>query len=146
MPAEAIKTGAGRSTLGIDDIYSAIEKRVISVSRPTSRGSPLMPAPGRSDSARAPHGAKSFFFAWPASSSDFLSFVQEVRSVDSLVARPQKLSAPGLRKVRHVVQRGDTSFSSSTAPCISACPPTPARSLRPARDAPLLCWSTASTK
>jgi len=38
MPAEAIKTGAVDQTLGIDDIYSAIEKRVISVSRPTPAG------------------------------------------------------------------------------------------------------------
>jgi len=38
MPAEAIKTGAVGQTLGIDDIYSAIEKRVISVSRPTPAG------------------------------------------------------------------------------------------------------------
>ena len=33
MPAEAIKTGAVDQTLAIDDIYSAIEKRVLSLSR-----------------------------------------------------------------------------------------------------------------
>jgi two-component system chemotaxis response regulator CheB len=38
MPAEAIKTGAVDQTLGIDDIYSAIEKRVISICRPTPAG------------------------------------------------------------------------------------------------------------
>jgi two-component system chemotaxis response regulator CheB len=38
MPAEAIKTGAVDQTLGLDDIYAAIEKRVISVSRPTPAG------------------------------------------------------------------------------------------------------------
>jgi len=38
MPAEAIKTGAVDQTLGLDDIYAAIEKRVISVCRPTPAG------------------------------------------------------------------------------------------------------------
>jgi two-component system, chemotaxis family, protein-glutamate methylesterase/glutaminase len=38
MPAEAIKTGAVDQTLGLDDIYAAIENRVISVSRPTPAG------------------------------------------------------------------------------------------------------------
>jgi two-component system chemotaxis response regulator CheB len=38
MPAEAIKTGAVDQTLGIDDIYPAIEKRVISICRPTPAG------------------------------------------------------------------------------------------------------------
>jgi two-component system, chemotaxis family, protein-glutamate methylesterase/glutaminase len=33
MPAEAIKTGAVDQTLGIDDIYPAIEKRVLSICR-----------------------------------------------------------------------------------------------------------------
>ena len=33
MPAEAIKTGAVDQVLPIDDIYSAIEKRVLSLSR-----------------------------------------------------------------------------------------------------------------
>jgi two-component system, chemotaxis family, protein-glutamate methylesterase/glutaminase len=33
MPAEAIKTGAVDQTLGIDDIYAAIEKRVLGLSR-----------------------------------------------------------------------------------------------------------------
>jgi two-component system, chemotaxis family, protein-glutamate methylesterase/glutaminase len=33
MPAEAIKTGAVEQTLPIDDIYSAIEKRVLALSR-----------------------------------------------------------------------------------------------------------------
>jgi len=35
MPAEAIKTGAVDQTLPIDDIYSAIEKRVLALSRTT---------------------------------------------------------------------------------------------------------------
>ena len=38
MPAEAIKAGAVDQVLGIDDIYAAIEKRVISVCRPTPAG------------------------------------------------------------------------------------------------------------
>jgi two-component system chemotaxis response regulator CheB len=38
MPAEAIKTGAVDQTLSIDDIYSAIEKRVIGVCRPDPAG------------------------------------------------------------------------------------------------------------
>jgi two-component system, chemotaxis family, protein-glutamate methylesterase/glutaminase len=33
MPAEAIKTGAVSEVLGIDDIYPAIEKRVVSITR-----------------------------------------------------------------------------------------------------------------
>lgn len=33
MPAEAIKTGAIEQVLGIDDIYAALEKRVLSLSR-----------------------------------------------------------------------------------------------------------------
>ena len=33
MPAEAIKAGAVHEVLGIDDIYSAIEKRVIGITR-----------------------------------------------------------------------------------------------------------------
>jgi two-component system chemotaxis response regulator CheB len=36
MPAEAIKTGAVEQVLGIDDIYPAIEKRVLALSRSTS--------------------------------------------------------------------------------------------------------------
>lgn len=38
MPAEAIKAGAVDEVLGIDDIYSAIEKRVIGISRSTPVG------------------------------------------------------------------------------------------------------------
>jgi len=38
MPAEAIKTGAVEQVLGIDDIYSAIEKRVLSLSKPLPAG------------------------------------------------------------------------------------------------------------
>ena len=33
MSAEAIKTGAVDEVLGIDDIYAAIEKRVIGITR-----------------------------------------------------------------------------------------------------------------
>ena len=38
MPAEAIKVGAVDQVLGIDDIYAAIEKRVIGICRPTPVG------------------------------------------------------------------------------------------------------------
>jgi two-component system chemotaxis response regulator CheB len=38
MPAEAIKTGAVEQVLGIDDIYQAIEKRVLSLSRSLPAG------------------------------------------------------------------------------------------------------------
>jgi two-component system chemotaxis response regulator CheB len=38
MPAEAIKAGAVDQVLGIDDIYSAIEKRVLGICRPTPVG------------------------------------------------------------------------------------------------------------
>jgi len=38
MPAEAIKAGAVDQTLGIDDIYAAIEKRVVGLCRPTPAG------------------------------------------------------------------------------------------------------------
>jgi two-component system chemotaxis response regulator CheB len=38
MPAEVIKTGAVDQVLGIDDIYAAIEKRVLGVCRPTPAG------------------------------------------------------------------------------------------------------------
>jgi two-component system chemotaxis response regulator CheB len=38
MPAEAIKAGAVHEVLGIDDIYSAIEKRVIGITRSTPVG------------------------------------------------------------------------------------------------------------
>jgi two-component system chemotaxis response regulator CheB len=38
MPAEAIKTGAVEQVLGIDDIYPAIEKRVLSLTRATPVG------------------------------------------------------------------------------------------------------------
>jgi len=36
--------------------------------------------------------------------------VQEVRSVDSMSGLTAEITAPGLRKVRHVVQRGDRSL------------------------------------
>jgi two-component system, chemotaxis family, protein-glutamate methylesterase/glutaminase len=38
MPAEAIKAGAVDQVLGIDDIYAAIEKRVLSICRPAPAG------------------------------------------------------------------------------------------------------------
>jgi two-component system chemotaxis response regulator CheB len=38
MPAEAIKVGAVEQVLGIDDIYAAIEKRVIGICRATPVG------------------------------------------------------------------------------------------------------------
>jgi two-component system, chemotaxis family, protein-glutamate methylesterase/glutaminase len=38
MPAEAIKTGAVEQVLGIDDIYPAIEKRVLNLTRATPVG------------------------------------------------------------------------------------------------------------
>jgi two-component system chemotaxis response regulator CheB len=38
MPAEVIKTGAVDQVLGIDDIYAAIEKRVLNICRPTPAG------------------------------------------------------------------------------------------------------------
>jgi len=38
MPAEAIKAGVVDQVLGIDDIYSAIEKRVVGLCRPTPAG------------------------------------------------------------------------------------------------------------
>jgi two-component system chemotaxis response regulator CheB len=38
MPAEAIKTGAVEQVLGIDDIYPAIENRVLSLGRPLPAG------------------------------------------------------------------------------------------------------------
>ncbi|HMD43424.1 MAG TPA: chemotaxis response regulator protein-glutamate methylesterase [Candidatus Acidoferrum sp.] len=38
MPAEAIKTGAVEQVLGIDDLYPAIEKRVLSLSRAMPAG------------------------------------------------------------------------------------------------------------
>ena len=38
MPSEAIKAGAVNEILGIDDIYSAIEKRVIAIARPIAAG------------------------------------------------------------------------------------------------------------
>jgi len=38
MPAEAIKAGAVDQVLGIDDVYAAIEKRVLSLCRPTPAG------------------------------------------------------------------------------------------------------------
>jgi two-component system, chemotaxis family, protein-glutamate methylesterase/glutaminase len=38
MPAEVIKTGVVDQILGVDDIYAAIEKRVLGVCRPTPAG------------------------------------------------------------------------------------------------------------
>jgi two-component system chemotaxis response regulator CheB len=38
MPAEAIKAGVVNQTLGVDDIYAAIEKRVVGLCRPTPAG------------------------------------------------------------------------------------------------------------
>jgi two-component system chemotaxis response regulator CheB len=38
MPAEAIKAGAVDQVLGIDDVYAAIEKRVVGLCRPTPAG------------------------------------------------------------------------------------------------------------
>jgi two-component system chemotaxis response regulator CheB len=38
MPAEAIKTGAVDQTLALDDIYPAIEKRVVALCRPAPAG------------------------------------------------------------------------------------------------------------
>jgi len=38
MPAEAIKVGAVDQVLGIDDVYAAIEKRVLGICRPTPAG------------------------------------------------------------------------------------------------------------
>lgn len=38
MPAEVIKAGAVDQVLGIDDIYSAIEKRVVGICKPTPAG------------------------------------------------------------------------------------------------------------
>jgi two-component system chemotaxis response regulator CheB len=38
MPAEAIKIGAVDHVLGIDDIYAAIEKRVLGICRTTPAG------------------------------------------------------------------------------------------------------------
>ncbi len=38
MPAEAIKTGVVDQVLGIDDIYAAIEKRVVGICRPAPAG------------------------------------------------------------------------------------------------------------
>ena len=38
MPSEAIKAGAVDHVLDIDDIYTAIEKRVLGLGRPTPVG------------------------------------------------------------------------------------------------------------
>jgi len=38
MPAEAIKTAAIEQVLALDDIYAAIEKRVISIGKTTLAG------------------------------------------------------------------------------------------------------------
>jgi chemotaxis signal transduction protein len=51
--------------------------------------------------------------------------VQEVRSVDSLAGSSAEISAPGLRKVRHVVQRGDKSRFVVNGAAHFGLPPTP---------------------
>ncbi|HXL22246.1 MAG TPA: chemotaxis protein CheW [Candidatus Dormibacteraeota bacterium] len=51
--------------------------------------------------------------------------VQEVRSVDSLAGSSAELSAPGLRKVRHVLQRSDKSFFVVNGAAHFGLPPTP---------------------
>ena len=38
MPAEAIKAGVVDQVLGIDDVYQAIEKRVVGICKPTPAG------------------------------------------------------------------------------------------------------------
>jgi chemotaxis response regulator CheB len=38
MPAEAIKVGAVDQVLGIDDVYAAIEKRVLGICKATPAG------------------------------------------------------------------------------------------------------------
>jgi len=38
MPAEVIKAGVVDQVLGIDDIYQAIEKRVLGLAKPTPAG------------------------------------------------------------------------------------------------------------
>jgi chemotaxis response regulator CheB len=38
MPSEAIKAGVVDQVLGIDDIYQAIEKRVVGICKPTPAG------------------------------------------------------------------------------------------------------------
>jgi two-component system chemotaxis response regulator CheB len=38
MPAEAIRVGAVDQVLGIDDVYAAIEKRVLGICRTTPAG------------------------------------------------------------------------------------------------------------
>jgi chemotaxis response regulator CheB len=38
MPSEAIKAGAVDEILTLDDIYPAIEKRVIAIARPVAAG------------------------------------------------------------------------------------------------------------
>jgi chemotaxis signal transduction protein len=51
--------------------------------------------------------------------------VQEVRSVDSLAGSSAELSAPALRKVRHVVQRGDKTLFVVNGAAHFGLPPTP---------------------
>jgi len=51
--------------------------------------------------------------------------VQEVRSVDSLSGAATEISAPGLRKVRHAVQRGDKSLFVVNGSAHFGLPPTP---------------------
>ncbi len=38
MPSEVIKAGVADHVLGIDDIYQAIEKRVVGICKPTPAG------------------------------------------------------------------------------------------------------------
>src|ERR1700731_4269198 len=51
--------------------------------------------------------------------------VQEVRSVDSLAGSSAELSAPALRKVRHLLQRGEQSFFVVNGAAHFGLPPTP---------------------
>jgi chemotaxis signal transduction protein len=51
--------------------------------------------------------------------------VQEVRGVDSLAGSSAEISVPGLRKVRHVVQRGDRSLFVVNAAAHFGLPQTP---------------------
>ena len=51
--------------------------------------------------------------------------VQEVRSVDSLAGSSAEINAPGLRKVRHVVYRGEKSLFVVNGSAHFGLPPTP---------------------
>jgi len=98
--AEAIKAGAVDQVLGIDDIYAAIEKRVLGICRNRTAGSSLM-------RLRAP---KAEFLPRPniSSCSEIMDIVpvssvpvQEVRSAryHVLFRAAVEISAPGIRKV-----------------------------------------------